>query len=126
MERNLQAELHRRTEVAPPHAVCSFGTPSVPYAGPAAPRRGECRPGTGWSVPPGAEWEEGTMSPMDSRGVQERRAATAELDLSVIIPAYNEERRLPRTMETIIRYLDRQPWKYEIAVVDDGSGDSTR
>jgi len=50
---------------------------------------------------------------------------TAELDLSVIVPAYNEEQRLPRSMEAIIRYLDRQPWKYEIAVVDDGSADGT-
>ena len=43
------------------------------------------------------------MSVLGSRGVSAKGAATAELDLSVIIPAYNEERRLPRSMETIIR-----------------------
>jgi dolichyl-phosphate beta-glucosyltransferase len=66
------------------------------------------------------------MTLMGGQSARGRRAVPAELDLSVIIPAYNEERRLPRTMESIIRYLDRQPIRYEIAVVDDGSSDGTR
>ena len=66
------------------------------------------------------------MTLMGGHSARGRRAVPAELDLSVIIPAYNEERRLPRTMESIIRYLDRQPLRYEIAVVDDGSADGTR
>src|SRR5687767_2929309 len=73
-----------------------------------------------------AEREEVIMTLMRSQGTRGRRAVAAELDLSVIIPAYNEERRLPRSIETIIRYLDQQPIKYEIAVVDDGSSDGTR
>ncbi len=45
--------------------------------------------------------------------------------LSVIIPAYNEERRLPKTLEEIDEYLKRQTYDYEILVVNDGSKDRT-
>ena len=45
--------------------------------------------------------------------------------LSVVIPAYNEEQRLPRTIEQIERYLDGKR-DYELILVDDGSTDGTR
>ena len=45
--------------------------------------------------------------------------------LSVIIPAYNEEKRLPKTLEEIDNYLRRQSYDYEIVVVNDGSKDLT-
>lgn len=45
--------------------------------------------------------------------------------LSVIIPAYNEERRLPSTIESVTAYLQRQPYASELIVVDDGSQDRT-
>ena len=45
--------------------------------------------------------------------------------LSVIIPAYNEEKRLPKTLQSIDGYLSRQPYDYEILVVNDGSKDRT-
>jgi len=45
--------------------------------------------------------------------------------LSVIIPAYNEERRLPKTLEEIDKYLRGQSYDYEILVVNDGSKDRT-
>jgi dolichyl-phosphate beta-glucosyltransferase len=41
----------------------------------------------------------------------------------VVIPAYNEGKRLPPTLEKIQRHLKGQP--HEIVVVDDGSGDDT-
>ncbi len=47
------------------------------------------------------------------------------LQLSVIIPAYNEERRLPNTLEAIGAYLDARALRAEIIVVDDGSSDAT-
>ncbi len=47
------------------------------------------------------------------------------LDLSIIIPAYNEERRLPRTLDLIGMYLKTQSLRTEILVVDDGSSDGT-
>ncbi len=47
--------------------------------------------------------------------------------VSIIIPAYNEEKRLPATLERIGKYLSANPWEFtEIVVVDDGSRDTTR
>ena len=45
--------------------------------------------------------------------------------LSVVVPAYNEERRLPQTLQTIADYLARQSYASELIVVDDGSVDQT-
>jgi dolichyl-phosphate beta-glucosyltransferase len=46
--------------------------------------------------------------------------------LSLIIPAYNEEQRLPATLTRISEYLALRDFSYEIVVVDDGSRDGTR
>lgn len=51
--------------------------------------------------------------------------ATQPLSLSLIIPAYNEENRLPATLETASAYLSGTSWDWEIRVVDDGSTDGT-
>ena len=48
---------------------------------------------------------------------------TSETYLSVIIPAYNEARRLPKTLTEIDKYLRKQSYDYEILVVNDGSRD---
>ena len=46
--------------------------------------------------------------------------------LSIIIPAYNEEKRLPGTIGTVLDYFGRSEWSFaEIVVVDDGSQDGT-
>lgn len=45
--------------------------------------------------------------------------------LSVIIPAYNEEKRLSKTLFEIDKYLREQSYNYEIIVVSDGSKDRT-
>jgi dolichyl-phosphate beta-glucosyltransferase len=47
------------------------------------------------------------------------------MHLSVVIPAYNEEKRLPKTLKEIGRYLSKQLYDYEILVVNDGSTDKT-
>ncbi len=47
------------------------------------------------------------------------------MKLSVIIPAYNEEGRLPKTLREIDKYLSRQSYDSEIIVVSDGSKDRT-
>ncbi len=47
------------------------------------------------------------------------------MHLSVIIPAYNEERRVPSTIRDIDSYLKGQDYDYEILVVNDGSKDGT-
>ena len=46
--------------------------------------------------------------------------------LSIVIPCYNEEERLPRTIEQIERYLEGKDLAYELILVDDGSTDGTR
>lgn len=46
--------------------------------------------------------------------------------LSVIIPAKDEEQRLPATLERVLAYLRRQSYPYEVVVVDDGSRDGTQ
>jgi glycosyltransferase involved in cell wall biosynthesis len=48
-----------------------------------------------------------------------------EPDLSIIIPSYNEEPRLPATLERIAEYLQTCGRKAEVLVVDDGSKDRT-
>ncbi len=48
-----------------------------------------------------------------------------ELDLSVVIPAYNEEKRIEKTLREIIHFLSHQNLQYEIIVSDDGSSDKT-
>lgn len=45
--------------------------------------------------------------------------------LSVIFPAYNEEKRIPATLEKTYGYLKKQKYSWEIIVVDDGSSDET-
>ena len=47
------------------------------------------------------------------------------LDLSIIVPAYNEENRLPKTLDCIVAYVKARPYRTEIMVVDDGSSDAT-
>jgi dolichyl-phosphate beta-glucosyltransferase len=47
------------------------------------------------------------------------------MDLSIIVPAYNEARRLPSTLEKLIEFCERECSRWEIIVVDDGSRDGT-
>ncbi len=47
-------------------------------------------------------------------------------ELSIIIPAYNEEQRLPRALERIREYLAARSLSAEVIVVNDGSSDATR
>jgi len=47
------------------------------------------------------------------------------MHLSIIIPAYNEQERLPLTLSKIHSYCNSQGYNYEVLVVDDGSTDNT-
>jgi dolichyl-phosphate beta-glucosyltransferase len=49
----------------------------------------------------------------------------ANFDLSIIIPSYNEEARLPETLRRIAEYLPTLRLRTEVLVVDDGSTDRT-
>lgn len=45
--------------------------------------------------------------------------------LSIVIPAYNEENRVGRGLDELLRFLVTQTYKAEVIVVDDGSSDKT-
>jgi dolichyl-phosphate beta-glucosyltransferase len=51
--------------------------------------------------------------------------AAADHDLTVIIPAYNEEKRLPWTLAELTKFLDNWGVDYRVLVADDGSTDCT-
>ncbi|NUL82168.1 MAG: glycosyltransferase family 2 protein [Armatimonadetes bacterium] len=48
-----------------------------------------------------------------------------EVGLSVVIPAYNEEARIARTLDRVLEYFDGRGDSYEVLVVSDGSTDAT-
>src|SRR5438477_11913258 len=45
--------------------------------------------------------------------------------LSIIVPSFNEELRLPRSLELIANYVNSSGRSTEVLVVDDGSTDRT-
>lgn len=47
------------------------------------------------------------------------------MDISIVIPAYNEEKRITKTLKKVVSFFDRQNLDYEIIVVSDGSRDRT-
>ena len=49
----------------------------------------------------------------------------SNLYLSIIIPAYNEEKRLPETLEQVLSFCGAKDYSSEILVVENGSSDST-
>jgi dolichyl-phosphate beta-glucosyltransferase len=59
----------------------------------------------------------------DELGVQ--RKAKDPLELSIVIPAYNERSRLPRTVLETITWCEANCPRYEILIIDDGSTDET-
>lgn len=49
----------------------------------------------------------------------------SDIDLSVIIPAYNEEKYIANAVMDISRYLSKQDYSFEIIIINDGSKDNT-
>lgn len=45
--------------------------------------------------------------------------------LSIVFPAYNEEQRLPETLQKTLAFIHSQPYPVEIVVVENGSNDHT-
>ena len=52
-------------------------------------------------------------------------ADTEQPYLSLIIPAFNEERRIGKCLDRILAFLHSQPRPFEVIIVDDGSRDRT-
>jgi dolichyl-phosphate beta-glucosyltransferase len=46
-------------------------------------------------------------------------------DLTIVVPAFNEQQRLPSTLDGLTAYLDAWRIDYRVLVVDDGSSDGT-
>lgn len=63
------------------------------------------------------------MSPEVS--LAKARHVTDPVHLSIIIPAYNEEGRLTDTLSEIAAFLETQPYRAEVLVVENGSRDRT-
>ena len=47
------------------------------------------------------------------------------MDLSIVIPAFNEQERIVSTLDSVTGFLSQRHWRWEIIVVDDGSQDDT-
>ncbi len=60
-----------------------------------------------------------------SHNLQQSLIALSLPLLSIIIPAHNEENRLPRSLEQVFAFLDHQSYDAEVLVVENGSTDRT-
>lgn len=52
-------------------------------------------------------------------------AKEAQYHLSIIIPAFNEAKRLPDTLKQIVKFIENQDYSSELIVVDNASSDRT-
>ncbi|HEX8833947.1 MAG TPA: dolichyl-phosphate beta-glucosyltransferase [Abditibacteriaceae bacterium] len=83
----------------------------------------------GVSSPTALSFASTAVGERSSSGGTERASSSAVATrpyLSLVIPAYNEEKRLPATLARIAEYLALRDFSYELIVVDDGSRDGTR
>jgi dolichyl-phosphate beta-glucosyltransferase len=62
---------------------------------------------------------------LDTQELKAQPNADRSHALSIIIPAYNEQWRLPTTLIDIIDYIDHKQIDAEVIIVDDGSTDAT-
>ena len=68
---------------------------------------------------------EGILAPPRPAASASQSAPAATLDLTVLLPAYNEERAIEHVLHEIVDALDDLPTRFEILVVDDASTDRT-
>ena len=54
------------------------------------------------------------------------QSAEIDVHLSLVVPTFNEEARIVSSLKQIQTYLQKQPYRWEVLVVDDGSQDTTR
>lgn len=73
----------------------------------------------GWSVL--AE----TRSSLERVGSELHRAPREQIQLSIVVPAFNEQARLPKTILETIRWCTARELAFEIIISDDGSRDQT-
>ena len=73
----------------------------------------------------GMERPSGMQQALDEWLREKGSAPQDVIALSIVVPSYNEERRLPPTLIDMIDFFDGHESSYEIIVVDDGSRDGT-
>jgi dolichyl-phosphate beta-glucosyltransferase len=66
-----------------------------------------------------------TRSRLDQFSLSLRPAQRETIQLSIVIPAYNEQARLPRTVLETIRWCSARNLEFELVIADDGSRDET-
>jgi dolichyl-phosphate beta-glucosyltransferase len=66
-----------------------------------------------------------TRSSLGQYSASLKPASREEIQLSIVIPAYNEQARLPRTVLETIRWCSLRDLDFELLIADDGSGDET-
>ncbi len=57
--------------------------------------------------------------------VSKKTASDNGIDLSIVIPVYNERESIPKLYEELDKTLSEMPLKYEVLLIDDGSTDGT-
>lgn len=65
------------------------------------------------------------MNTSHSDAASEPEISEPEIDVSVVLPVYNEHGHLVAEIDRIQAGLDASPYRYEIVVVDDGSSDGS-
>ncbi len=70
-------------------------------------------------LPDGSRQADGSRQPNPSQ------PAIASLELSIVVPIYNEVESLPRLIEAIATVMQANRYRYEIICVDDGSTDGS-
>ncbi|MGA2064412.1 MAG: glycosyltransferase [Thermoguttaceae bacterium] len=70
-------------------------------------------------------WSRGELSPNTGERIASRSALTPDHDLTVVIPAFNEQQRLPWTLGELGQFLESWGLDYRVLVADDGSSDAT-
>jgi dolichyl-phosphate beta-glucosyltransferase len=68
---------------------------------------------------------EETRSRLGQFGEALKPARRGEIQLSIVVPAYNEQGRLPRTVLETIRWCTARRVEFELIITDDGSRDET-
>jgi dolichyl-phosphate beta-glucosyltransferase len=96
----------------------------IPLARPKAPTS-QVLEASPQSVESGASILEKTRTGLGHYRTSLRPAAREEVQLSIIIPAYNEQARLPRTVLETIRWCSARNMQFELVIADDGSRDET-
>lgn len=93
----------------------------IPLAHPKAVLRRRQAPAASASV---IERTRSSLGQLDA-SLELRPAPRGEIELSIVIPAYNEQARLPRTVLETIRWCTTKGLDFELIIVDDGSRDET-